>query len=59
MLCDRYLTTLIIFLDESFEEIAYDICTTIHEATEQLAAHIKLGNYSTFTLYECRKVHLP
>lgn len=56
MLLDRYLTTIVFFLDETFEEVAYDICTSIQEATEQLATTIKLENYSTFTLFDCRKV---
>ena len=59
MLCDRSMTTIVHFLDETFEEVAYDICTNIQEATEQLAATIKLENYSTFTLFDCRKVSHP
>ena len=30
--------------------------TTVLEAVEQLAGIIKLQNYTTFTLYECKKV---
>lgn len=56
MLSNRPLTTIVFFLDETFEEVAYDICTSIQEATEQLAATIKLQNYSTFTIFDCRKV---
>lgn len=43
------------FLDETFEELAYDITSTVLEAVEQLAGIIKLENYSTFTLFECRR----
>ena len=50
------MVTLACFLDETFEELFYDITTTVSEAVEQLAACIKLENYSTFTLYESRKV---
>ncbi len=44
------------FLDETFEELSYDMCTTAQEATEQLAATIKLENHSTFALFDCRRV---
>ena len=56
LLSGRKLTTIIFFLDETFEELQYDITTTAIEAVEYLAGVIKLENYSTFTLYECRKV---
>ena len=56
VLFNRKLTTIIFFLDETFEEIHYDIATTVVEAAEQLAGIIKLREFSTFTLYECRKV---
>ena len=56
VLFTRKLTTIIFFLDETFEEVQYDIATTVLEAAEQLAGIIKLREYSTFTLYESRKV---
>ena len=56
MLADRKLTTIVFFLDETFEELSYDMCTTAQEATEQLAATIKLENHSTFALFDCRRV---
>lgn len=56
MLADRFLTTIVFFLDETFEEVSFDICTSVQESTEQLAATIKLQNYATFTLFDCRKV---
>ena len=56
MLADRMLTTIVFFLDETFEELSYDMCTTAQEATEQLAATIKLENHSTFALFDCRRV---
>lgn len=46
------LTTIVFFLDETFEEVAYDITTSVAEAVEQLAGLIRLQNYQTFTLYE-------
>ena len=49
--------TIAFFLDETFEELQYDITTTVAEAVEQLAGCIKLENYSTFTLYESRRVY--
>eukprot|EP00877_Chromochloris_zofingiensis_P014605 jgi/Chrzof1/9399/Cz04g01170.t1 len=52
---DRKLTAIVFFLDETFEELAYDITSTVLEAVEQLAGIIKLENYSTFTLFECRR----
>uniref|UniRef100_A0A7S0WQ45 Kinesin motor domain-containing protein n=1 Tax=Chlamydomonas leiostraca TaxID=1034604 RepID=A0A7S0WQ45_9CHLO len=56
LLADRRLNTIVFFLDETFEELAYDVATTVLEAVEQLAAIIKLQNYSTFTLFECRRM---
>lgn len=55
-LSGRKLTSIIFFLDETFEEVQYDIATTVLEAAEQLAGIIKLREFSTFTLYELRKV---
>ena len=55
LLASRKLTTIVFFLDETFEELEYDITTTVLEAVEQLAGVIKLENYNTFTLFECRK----
>jgi len=58
LLADRKNTAVVFFLDETFEELEYDVTTTVVEAVEQLAGIIKLQNYSTFTLYESRKVYL-
>lgn len=55
LLAGRKLTTIVFFLDETFEELEYDITTTVLEAVEQLAGVIKLENYNTFTLFESRK----
>ncbi|EFJ53111.1 Kar3 member kinesin-like protein [Volvox carteri f. nagariensis] len=55
LLNSRQLTTIVFFLDETFEELTYDVTTTVLEAVEQLANLIKLQNYNTFTLFECRK----
>jgi len=51
----RTLNTIVFFLDETFEELLYDITTTVLEAVERLANIIKLQNYHTFSLFECRK----
>lgn len=56
---DRKLNTIVFFLDECFEELAFDVSTTVLEAVEQLAGIIKLQNYNTFTLFECRKAIGP
>lgn len=53
----KSLDTIVFFLDEVFEELTYDITTTVLEAVEQLAKIIKLQNYATFTLFECRKAY--
>lgn len=50
------LQTIVFFLDETFEDLHYDITTTVLEAVEQLAGIIKLHNYTTFTLFESRKM---
>ncbi|KAL1830974.1 hypothetical protein ACET3Z_000625 [Daucus carota] len=52
----KKLTTIVFFLDETFEEIAYDMTTTVVDAVEELAGIIKLSAYSSFSLFECRKV---
>lgn len=56
LLTGRKLTTIVFFLDETFEEITYDMETTVADAVEELAGIIKLSAYSSFSLFECRKV---
>lgn len=56
ILTNRKLTTIVFFLDETFEEITYDMATTVSDAVEELASIIKLSAYSSFSLFECRKV---
>ncbi|KAK2967152.1 hypothetical protein RJ640_026543 [Escallonia rubra] len=56
LLTCRKLTTIVFFLDETFEEITYDMATTVVDAVEELAGIIKLSAYSSFSLFECRKV---
>ncbi|XP_062184363.1 kinesin-like protein KIN-14I [Phragmites australis] len=56
LLTSRKLTTIVFFLDETFEEITYDMTTTVADAVEELAGIIKLSVYSSFSLFECRKV---
>eukprot|EP01018_Ginkgo_biloba_P032013 Gb_25781 [translate_table: standard] len=56
LLTGRKLTTIAFFLDETFEEITYDMTTTVADAVEELAGIIKLSAYNTFSLFECRKV---
>ncbi|MCO5547391.1 hypothetical protein L7F22_000840 [Adiantum nelumboides] len=55
LLAGRKLTTIVFFLDETFEEIPYDMTTTVAEAVEALASLIKLSSYGTFSLFESRK----
>ncbi|KAL6224356.1 hypothetical protein ACLB2K_003211 [Fragaria x ananassa] len=56
LLTGRKLTTIVFFLDETFEEITYDMATTVVDAVEELAGIIKLSAYSSFSLFECHKV---
>ncbi|KAF6160903.1 hypothetical protein GIB67_025438 [Kingdonia uniflora] len=56
LLTGKKLTTIVFFLDETFEEITYDMATTVADAVEELAGIIKLSAYSSFSLFECRKV---
>ncbi|XP_039124064.1 kinesin-like protein KIN-14I isoform X2 [Dioscorea cayenensis subsp. rotundata] len=56
LLTGKKLTTIVFFLDETFEEITYDMATTVADAVEELAGIIKLSVYSSFNLFECRKV---
>ncbi|XP_022859794.1 kinesin-like protein KIN-14E [Olea europaea var. sylvestris] len=55
LLMGKKLTTIVFFLDETFEEITYDMTTTVADAIEELAGIIKLSAYSSFSLFECRK----
>ncbi|KAH0453163.1 hypothetical protein IEQ34_017487 [Dendrobium chrysotoxum] len=56
LLIGKKLTTIVFFLDETFEEITYDMTTTVGDAVQELASIIKLSTYSSFSLFECRKV---
>ncbi|KAK6916933.1 MyTH4 domain [Dillenia turbinata] len=56
LLNGKKLTTIVFFLDETFEEITYDMATTVADAVEELAGIIKLSAFSSFSLFECRKV---
>ncbi|VFQ99761.1 unnamed protein product [Cuscuta campestris] len=56
LLTGKKLTTIVFFLDETFEEITYDMATTVADAVEELAGIIKLSTFSGFSLFECRKV---
>lgn len=42
MFSDRKLTTIVFFLDETFEELEYDLTSSVLEAVEQVAGIIKL-----------------
>lgn len=42
LFADRKLNSIVFFLDETFEELAFDVTTTVLEAVEQLAGIIKL-----------------
>ncbi|KAL6507619.1 Kinesin-like protein KIN-14E [Orobanche gracilis] len=55
VLTGKKLTTVVFFLDETFEEITYDMTTTVADAIEELAGIIKLSEYSSFNLFESRK----
>ncbi|GMH43112.1 hypothetical protein BSKO_11034 [Bryopsis sp. KO-2023] len=55
LLSGGHLACIVYFLDEAFEELSYDITTTVLEAVEQLAGIINLQNFSTFTLFECKR----
>ncbi|XP_042014112.1 kinesin-like protein KIN-14I [Salvia splendens] len=55
VLTGKKLTTIVFFLDETFEEITYDMATTVADAVEELAGIIILSAYSSFSLFECRK----
>ena len=59
LLSGKALTCIVYFLDETFEAINCDLTTTVQEAMKQLADIIKLQNYNTFTLFECRKLVGP
>ncbi|XP_057492601.1 kinesin-like protein KIN-14E [Actinidia eriantha] len=56
LLIGKKLTTIVFFLDETFEEITYGMATTVADAVEELAGIIKLSAFSSFSLFECRKI---
>tara|TARA_B100000073_G_scaffold86961_1_gene67726 strand:- start:46 stop:3765 length:3720 start_codon:yes stop_codon:yes gene_type:complete len=49
------LRVVVSFLDGTFEDLAYDLTTTIKEAVEELAQAINLTNHSTFSIFTVRK----
>ena len=56
---ERELRTMVYFLDDTFEELLYDMTTTVAAAIEKLAETIKLKHYQTFTLYEQHRMMQP
>ena len=52
---DRKLSTIVFFLDETFEELPYGCMTTVGEAVETLSSIIRLQQFQTFSLFESRK----
>lgn len=56
LLIGKRLTTIVFFLDETFEEITYSMGTTVADAVQELAEIIKLSAYSSFSVFECRKI---
>ncbi|GAQ87147.1 Myosin-related protein [Klebsormidium nitens] len=52
----KHLTTIAFFLDDTFEELTYDMTTTVAEAVEELAGIIRLKQFHTFSLFESRRV---
>ncbi|KAJ9511982.1 hypothetical protein QJQ45_004434 [Haematococcus lacustris] len=56
LFAERKLNTIVFFLDETFEELSFDVTTTVLEAVEQLAGIIRLQNWQTFTLFEARHI---
>lgn len=59
LLKDSKQTTVVYFLDETFEELSYDASTTVMEAVEALASQIKLENFQTFSLFVVQKAKAP
>ena len=49
------LRVVVSFLDGTFEDLAYDLTTTVKEAVEELAQAINLTNHSTFSIFTVRK----
>ncbi|KAL0906305.1 hypothetical protein M5K25_024788 [Dendrobium thyrsiflorum] len=56
LLTGEKLKTMVFFLDETFEEIMYDMSTMVSDAIQELASLINLSTFSSFSLFECRKV---
>ncbi|KAG0454497.1 hypothetical protein HPP92_023789 [Vanilla planifolia] len=53
---NRKLKTVIYFLNNTYEQIIYDITTTVSDLIMALASSIKLSYYSSFSLFLHRKV---
>ena len=53
-LLQERLKTVVSFLDETCEEVMFDIATTVLEAVEQIAEIIDLAHYHSFSLFDCR-----
>jgi uncharacterized coiled-coil DUF342 family protein len=50
------LRVVVSFLDGTFEDLAYDLTTTVKEAVQELAQAINLTNHSTFSIFTVRKL---
>ena len=52
---NRRLTTIVFFLDDTFEELTYDLTTTVIDGVEALSRIIRLQSYQTFSFFAARK----
>ena len=53
-LVQERLKSVVYFLDDTCEEVTFDIATTVLEAVEQIAEIIDLAHYHSFSLFESR-----
>lgn len=50
------LRVVVAFLDGTFEDVVYDLTTTVKEAVVELAQAINLQNYGTFSVFTVRRL---
>lgn len=49
------LNTIVFFMDNTFDDLEFEVTATVQEASGIVAAGLKLENYKSFTLFECRR----
>ncbi|XP_020590993.1 kinesin-like protein KIN-14I isoform X2 [Phalaenopsis equestris] len=58
LMTGKHLKAIVCFMDETFQEIMYDMTTVVSDVIQELARLINLSTFSSFSLYECKNVEI-